>query len=77
MQNFDEIGGFLHIDLVMLMILIILSSTAPCCTSVLKIQGLPHAYHLFRHGRRRKGIFILVILQLPCSESLYHAYKTF
>jgi hypothetical protein len=42
-QNFDEIGGFLHIDLEMLMILIILSSRASCCTTVLKIQGLPHA----------------------------------
>jgi hypothetical protein len=42
MQNFDEIGGFLRIDPETLMILIILSS-ASCCTSVLKIQGLPHA----------------------------------
>jgi hypothetical protein len=42
-QNFDEIGGFLHIDPVTLMILVILSSRASCCTSVLKIQGLPHA----------------------------------
>jgi hypothetical protein len=66
MQNFDEIGGFLHIDLVMLMILIILSSRASCCTSVLKIQGLPHAYHFARHGRRQ-SIFILAILQFPCS----------
>jgi hypothetical protein len=37
------ISGFLRIDLVMLMILIILSSRASCCTSMLKIQGLPHA----------------------------------
>jgi hypothetical protein len=43
MQKFDEISGFLRIDPVMLMILIILSSRASCCTSVLKIQGLPHA----------------------------------
>jgi hypothetical protein len=43
MRNFDEIGGFLHIDPETLMILIILSSKASCCTSVLKIQGLPHA----------------------------------
>jgi hypothetical protein len=42
-QNFDEISGFLRIDPVMLMILIILSSRASCCTSMLKIQGLPHA----------------------------------
>jgi hypothetical protein len=42
-QNFDEIGGFLRIDPEMLMILIILSSRASCCTYVLKIQGLPHA----------------------------------
>jgi hypothetical protein len=41
MQNFDEIGGFLHIDPEMLMILIILYSRASCCTSVLKIQGPP------------------------------------
>jgi hypothetical protein len=41
MQNFDEIGGFLRIDPETLMILIILSSTVSCCTSVLKIQGLP------------------------------------
>jgi hypothetical protein len=41
MQNFDEIGGFLLIDLETLMILIILSFRALCCTSVLKIQGLP------------------------------------
>jgi hypothetical protein len=40
-QNFDEIGGFLLIDPETLMILIILSSRASCCTSVLKIQGLP------------------------------------
>jgi hypothetical protein len=42
-QNFDEISGFLRIDPVMLTILIILSSRTSCCTSVLKIQGLPHA----------------------------------
>jgi hypothetical protein len=35
MQNFDEIGGFLRIDPETLMILIILSSRASCCTSVL------------------------------------------
>jgi hypothetical protein len=43
MQNFDEIGGFLRIDPETLMILIIISSRASCCTSLLKIQGLPHA----------------------------------
>lgn len=43
MQNFDEIGGFLRIDPEMLTIFIILSSRVSCCTSVLKIQGLPHA----------------------------------
>jgi hypothetical protein len=43
MQNFDEIGGFLHIDPEMLTTFIILSSRVSCCTSVLKIQGLPHA----------------------------------
>jgi hypothetical protein len=37
MQNFDEIGGYLRIDLEMLMILTILSSRASCCTSVFKI----------------------------------------
>jgi hypothetical protein len=42
-QNFDEISDFLRIDPMMLMILIILSSRVSCCTSVLKIQGLPHA----------------------------------
>jgi hypothetical protein len=42
-QNFDEISGFLRIDPVMLTILIILSSRTSCCTSMLKIQGLPHA----------------------------------
>jgi hypothetical protein len=40
MQNFDEIGGFLRIDPETLMILIILSSRASCCISVLNIQGL-------------------------------------
>jgi hypothetical protein len=34
MQNFDEIGGFLRIDPETLMILIILSSRASCCSSV-------------------------------------------
>jgi hypothetical protein len=43
MQNFDEIGGFLRIDPEMLMIFIILFSRVSYCTSVLKIQGLPHA----------------------------------
>jgi hypothetical protein len=42
-STLDEIGGFLRIDPETLMILIILSSRAPCCTSVLKIHGLPHA----------------------------------
>jgi hypothetical protein len=42
-QNSDEIGGFLRIDPETLMILIILSSRASCCTSVLKIRGLPHS----------------------------------
>jgi hypothetical protein len=77
MKNFDEIGGFLRIDPVMLTILIILSSRVSCCTSVLKIQGLPHAYHFASHGRRRKSIFILAILQFSGSESLYLACKTF
>jgi hypothetical protein len=36
-------GGFLRIDPETLTNLIILSSRASCCTSVLKIQGLPHA----------------------------------
>jgi hypothetical protein len=39
MQNFDEISSFLRIDPETLMILVILSSRASCCTSVLKIQG--------------------------------------
>jgi hypothetical protein len=39
-DSFDEINSFLCIDPGMLMILIILSSRASCCTSVLKIQGL-------------------------------------
>jgi hypothetical protein len=43
MQNFDETGGFLRIDPETLMILIILSSRAPCCTYVLNIQSIPHA----------------------------------
>jgi hypothetical protein len=42
-QNFDETSGFLRIVPETLMILIILSSRASCSTSVLKIQGLPHA----------------------------------
>jgi hypothetical protein len=54
-----------------------LSSRASCCTSVLKIQGRPHAYHFSIHGRRRQSIFILAILQFFCSESLYLACKTF
>jgi hypothetical protein len=41
-QKFDEINSFLCIDPEMLMILIILSSRMSCCTSVLKIQDLPH-----------------------------------
>jgi hypothetical protein len=41
MQNFDEIGDFLRIDPETLMILIILSSRASCCTSVLKIRVSP------------------------------------
>jgi hypothetical protein len=41
-HNFDETSGFLRIDPVMLMILVILSSRASCCTSVWKIQGLCH-----------------------------------
>jgi hypothetical protein len=76
-ENFDEIGGFLRIDPEMLMILIILSSRASCCTSVLKIKGLPHAYNFSRHGKRKQSIFILVILQFPYSENLYLDCKTF
>jgi hypothetical protein len=42
-QKFDEINGCLCIDPETLMILIILSSKASCCSSMLKIQSLPHA----------------------------------
>jgi hypothetical protein len=41
MQNFDEIGGFLRIDPETLMILIILSSRASCCTSMLRLRVSP------------------------------------
>jgi hypothetical protein len=43
MHKFDAINSFLGIDPEMLMILILLSSRASCCTSVLTIHGLPHA----------------------------------
>jgi hypothetical protein len=51
------------------MILIILSSRASCCTSVLKIQGLPLLSILLVTEEEDKAFFILAILQFPCSES--------
>jgi hypothetical protein len=75
-QKFDEINSFLCIDPGTLMILIILSSIASCCTSVLKVQGLPHA-QFARHGRKRQSFLFSDILQFPYSESLYLTWKTF
>jgi hypothetical protein len=39
--------------------------------------GSPPCLAFSRHGRRRQRIFILAILQFPCSEGLYLACKTF